>query len=286
MTIVVTGATGQLGSRVVEHLLQRVPAQRVVASVRVPRRAGHLGVEVRHGDFNRPETLRSAFAGADEVLIISTSTTDSGAKARQHVVALRAAEAAGVGRIVYTSLTAAGTSRFPLARAHRETELALTSSDIPCTILRNNWYFENDLGVIAQALATGVIATSSRGGRFAPAARDDFARAAAAVLTTDGHENAVYELGAPVSYSYQDWAEEISRAAGRTIRYVELDDEEAAAGLRGAQLPDALVTFLLAYYQALARGELDVPSDALSKLIGEEPASLRDLVSVAVGSRA
>lgn len=281
MTIVVTGATGQLGRLVVKHLLERVPASEVVASVRAPEKAADLGVEVRHGDFDLPETLPAAFAGADKLLIISADG-DNVTRVRQHTAAVDAAKAAGVKHIIYTSLTAAATSGLTLADTHRPTEEAIKATGIPYTFLRNNWYFENDLGTVAGALATGKIANPSQGGRFAPAAREDYARAAAAVLATEGHENTVYELGNPVSYSYADWAAEISAASGKEIVYEELTPEQAAEGLAAIGLPGPLVDMILSFHATLARGEMDVPREDLRKLIGQDPVSLKEFVASAV----
>ncbi|MFD8495479.1 SDR family oxidoreductase [Amycolatopsis sp. NPDC059657] len=281
MTIVVTGATGQLGRLIVKHLLERVPSSEVVGSVRTPEQAGDLGIEVRHGDFDRPETLPAAFAGADKLLIISTAGEDS-VRLRQHTAAVDAAKAAGVKHILYTSLTAADTNGISLANTHRPTEEAIKATGIPFTFLRNNWYFENDLGTVAGALATGSIANSSQGGRFAPAAREDYARAAAVVLTTEGHENAIYELGGPVSYSYADWAAAIAEASGKEITYQEITPEQATAGLAAAGVPEHMVGLIVDFYATLARGEMDLPREDLRKLIGRDPVSLKEFVASAV----
>ncbi|MGW0517286.1 SDR family oxidoreductase [Crossiella sp. NPDC003009] len=282
MTIVVTGATGQLGRLVVKHLLTKVPAEQVVGSVRTPAKGADLGIQLREGDFDRPETLVAAFAGADKLLIISTDGDSAAERVRQHANAIEAAKAAGVKHIHYTSLTSADTATIVLAQTHGPTEELIKASGIPYTILRNNWYFENDLGTIAGALATGVLATSSKGGRFAPAAREDFARAAAAVLTTDGHQNTTYELGGPESYSYADFAKLVAEASGKDIAYAEVTPEEARAGMLGAGLPAGLVELIVDFYRALGQGELDVPRGDLEKLIGQPAVSLREFVADAV----
>ncbi|WP_370948183.1 SDR family oxidoreductase [Amycolatopsis sp. cg5] len=281
MTIVVTGATGQLGRLIVKHLLERVPSSEVVGSVRVPEKAADLGIDVRHGDFDKPETLPAAFAGADKLLIISADG-DNVTRVRQHTAAVEAAKAAGVKHIVYTSLTAADTSGIALANTHRPTEEAIRATGIPFTFLRNNWYFENNTGTVQGALATGAVATSSQGGRFAPAAREDYARAAAVVLATDGHENAVYELGGPVSYSFADWAAAISDVSGKAVAYQEITEEEAAAGLTAAGLPGHVVELITDFYATLARGEMDLPREDLRKLIGRDPVTLKEFVASVV----
>ncbi|HEV7980128.1 SDR family oxidoreductase [Amycolatopsis sp.] len=278
MTIVVTGATGQLGRAVVKHLLARVPADQVVASVRDPKKAADLGVEAREGDFLRPETLATAFAGADKLLIIS-SQGDTESRLLQHTNAVDAAKAAGVGHIVYTSITKADTNKISLADTHRPTEEAIKASGIPYTFLRNNWYFENDFGTVLGALATGKVATPTQGGKVASATRDDFANAAAAVLATEGHENMVYELGGTAAHSYADWAEAIGAAAGREIAYEEITPDESAAALAAAGVPADFVPVLIDAQLAIARGELDHRAQDLAKLIGREPVGLREWVA-------
>jgi NAD(P)H dehydrogenase (quinone) len=283
MTIVVTGATGQLGRAVVKHLLERVPADQVVASVRDPKKAADLGVAVREGDFERPETLAAAFAGADKLLIIS-SQGDTESRRRQHTNAVAAAKAAGVGHLVYTSLTRADTSKMSLADTHRPTEDAIKATGIPYTFLRNNWYFENDFGTVLGALATGGVATPTQGGKVASATRDDFANAAAAVLTTEGHKNVVYELGGTIAHSYAEWAEAIGAAAGREITYTEITPDESAAALAAAGVPAGFVPVLVDAQLAIAHGELDVPTQDLAELIGREPVGLREWVTAVVNA--
>ena len=239
-------------------------------------------MQVREGDFDRPVTLVQAFAGADRLLLVSTDTFDNAAKLGQHRAAVAAAVKARVGHVVYTSITAADTNGIVLADAHRPTEQAILASGLPYTFLRNDWYLENDLGTIAGALATGTLATSSRGGRFAPAPREDYARAAATVLATDGHEGVTYELGASASSSYADWAKALSTATGRHIAYAEVSEDQARAGLTAAGLPGPLVTMLVSFYGALARGEFDRPGEELARLSGRTPATLQDFVAAAV----
>src|SRR5690606_5276434 len=137
MKILVTGATGQLGSLVLENLLQSVPPEHLAVSVRDPRKAEPLrrrGVDVRQGDFDRPETLEEAFAGAQRILLIST-VGDEETRTRQHLAAVAAAQRAGVQFIAYTSLAKADQSPLSLARTHRATEEAIRQSGIPYCFL-------------------------------------------------------------------------------------------------------------------------------------------------------
>ncbi|AXB48029.1 SDR family oxidoreductase [Amycolatopsis albispora] len=283
MTIVVTGANGQLGRLVVEHLRKRANTSDIVASVREPAKAQDLGVEVRRGDFDQPETLDTAFAGADKLLIISTGDA-SDHRLTQHRNAIEAAKRAGVGHVFYTSLTKADTSSMLLARTHAPTEELLKASGLTYTILRNNWYLENDLGTIAAALATGTVASSARDGRTAPVTRAEYAEAAAVALTTEGHENTVYELGAPVTYSYADWATALSEATGREITFTALTDEQAEAQLTEAGLPAHVVGVLVDSNRGITRGDLALAAPDLAKLLGREPVTLREWVEAQAAS--
>jgi len=285
MPIVVTGANGQLGRLVVSDLLERVPASELAVSVRDPSKAadlGQQGVDVRHGDFDDPASLSTAFAGASTVLIIST-LGDNAERGRQHATAVEAAASAGARRIVYTSVTRADTSQHSLAQPHRATEQVIAASGVPATILRNNWYFENDLGTVQAAANSGVIATSTAGHGYSGAARADFATAAAAVLAGEDEvaegASVVYELGSPRSYTYDEWAAAISAAAGREVRHVEADDAAVAAGMTQAGLPAFAVELVTGFYAAVRRGEYDLPQDTLARLIGRAPVTLEAWVA-------
>lgn len=163
MKIAITGATGQFGSLVIEALLKTVPAGDLVVSVRNPEKASDLqarGVEVRHGDFDQPETLESAFAGVDRLLIVSADG-DNETRIRQHKAAVVAAEKEDVGFIAYTSVGQADKSELFLAEVHRITEEAIRATGIPYSFLRNNWYLENEIGSIQGALAGAPWVTSA-----------------------------------------------------------------------------------------------------------------------------
>ncbi|MBN6037852.1 SDR family oxidoreductase [Amycolatopsis sp. 195334CR] len=281
MTIVVTGANGQLGRLVVEHLRKRGDASEIAVSVREPAKAQDLGVEVRQGDFDRPETLD--FTGAEKLLIISTGDA-SDHRVTQHGNAIEAAKRAGVRHVFYTSLTKADSSSMLLARTHGPTEELLKASGLTYTILRNNWYLENDLGTIAAALATGTVASSAGDGRTAPVTRAEYAEAAAVALTTDGHENAIYELGSPVTYSYADWAAALSEATGREITFTALTDAQAAEQLTAAGLPAPVVEVLVDSNRGIAGGDLAVAAPDLAKLLGREPVTLREWVAAQAAS--
>ncbi len=280
MTIAVTGATGQLGRLVIEDLKARVPATDIIALARDPARAGDLGVTVRAADYADPATLIPALKGVDTLMLISSS--EVGSRAAQHQNVIDAAKAAGVGRIVYTSLLHADTSPLSVAVEHVPTEAALKASGIPYTILRNGWYTENYTGSVPAAVAHGALAGSAGNGRISSATRQDFADAAVAVLTTGGHDGKTYELAGDDAFTLADLAAEISAQTGRDIPYHNLPEGEYAAVLKGAGLPDGLAQAIAGWDVGAAQGALFSDSKDLSRLIGRPTTPLRDAVAAAL----
>ncbi|WP_426624716.1 SDR family oxidoreductase [Leifsonia sp. McL0607] len=270
MTIVVTGATGHLGRLTVDSLLERgVPAADIRAVGRSAERLAPfaaLGVLTAVIDFERPETLDAAFAGADALLLVSGS--EVGKRIPQHRNAIEAATRAGVGRIVYTSAPHATDTDLILAPEHAETERLLAASGLPVTVLRNNWYTENYTGQVDIAAATGELVGSAATGRVASASRKDYAEAAAAVLTTDGHEGAVYELGGDVAWTFDDLAATIGELLGRPVSYRSLTPEEHTAALRQAGLDEGTAGFVVALDGNIRDGALAEVTGTLSELIG------------------
>ena len=265
--IVVTGATGHLGKLVVEGLLEKLPADQVVAAVRTPEKAADLaerGVDVRRADYTDPDSLVTAFKDADKVLLISSS--EVGQRVAQHQAVIEAAEQAGVGHLVYTSAPKATTSALVLAPEHKATEELIEASGLTATILRNNWYHENYTEVIKQAAQTGTFAGSAGEGRVASATRADYAAAAVAVLTGEGHEGKTYELAGDVAWSYAELAAEIGKAAGREVTYADLPADEHAQILTQAGLPEPVVGLLVT-----------LDADTKNGLLAETTADLRTL---------
>lgn len=282
--IVVTGANGQLGRLVIHGLLQQRPASSIVAAVRSPDKAADLaalGVQVRQADYEQPATLDSAFAGAQRLLLISSS--EVGRRARQHQAAIDAAVRAGVGLLAYTSLLHADTSPLGLADEHRQTEQALRASGLPFVLLRNGWYTENYLGAVGAALTHGALLGSAGEGRIASAARADYAAAAVAVLTSAEPEaGRVYELAGDSAYTLTELAAEISQQAGRSVVYRDLPEADYKAALIGVGLPEGLAGMLADSDAGAARGGLYDDSHQLSRLIGRASTPLATLVAAAL----
>lgn len=279
-SIAVTGATGQLGRLVIAQLKAAHPAGDIVALVRSPEKAADLGVEARPFDYSRPETLAPALASVDTLLLISSS--EVGQREAQHRAVIDAAKAAGVSRIVYTSLLRADTSELSLAGEHVATEKLIQASGIAFTILRNGWYFENNTGAVPAALAHGAVIGSAGEGRFSWAARADYAAAAVVVLTGTGHGGKTYELAGDSGFTLADLAAEISRQTGKTIPFVPLPEADYAAALIGAGLPEAFAHSLASWDVATSRGALLDDGGQLSALIGRPTQSLADAVKAAL----
>jgi NAD(P)H dehydrogenase (quinone) len=276
MSIVVTGATGHLGRLVVEALLDRgVPAGEIVAAGRDTGRIADLadrGVVVRRIDFAEPASVAAAFAGADRVLLVSSS--EVGQRAEQHRNAIDAARAAGVTLLAYTSIAQADTTTMLLAAEHQATEAYLRDSGVPFTLLRNGWYLENYTAQLPTVLEHGAILGSAGEGRVSAATRADYAAAAAAVLTTEGQAGRVYELGADEAFTLAELAAEITRQTGTTVAYRDLPVAEYTQVLVGAGLPEAAATVFADSDLGIARGELFVDSGDLGRLIGRPTTSL------------
>ncbi|MBX8599480.1 SDR family oxidoreductase [Pseudomonas cichorii] len=268
--IVVTGATGQLGRLVIEQLLKRVPSSQIVAAVRSPEKAADLaalGVQIRHADYSQPSTLDAALAGVHKVLLISSS--EVGQRLPQHKAVIEAARRADVKLLAYTSLLHADTSVLGLAQEHTETESALRDSGVPSVILRNGWYHENYTAGIPAALGLGSVYGCAGDGRISSAARQDYAEAAAVVLTSNENQaGRVYELAGDESYTLTDFAAQLSQQSGKTLPYVNLTQADYQGALENAGLPQPIAHLLADSDSGASKGALYDDSRQLSTLIG------------------
>jgi NAD(P)H dehydrogenase (quinone) len=280
MKIGVTGATGQLGRIVVEKLKVKVPAENIVALVRTPEKASDLGVEARVFDYSKSEGLVTSLLGVDYLLLISSS--EVGQRTQQHANVIDAAKLAGVKWIVYTSLLHADKSSLSLADEHLATEKALKTSGIPHTILRNGWYTENYTGSVQGAIAAGAFIGSAGDGKIASAARADYAEAAVAVLTSEGHVGKVYELAGDEAYTLSDLAAEISRQTGKNIPYNNLSEAEYANILKSLGLPEGLAFAIAGWDVGASKNDLFDDTKQLSALIGRPTTSLAEVVANAL----
>lgn len=285
--IAVTGATGHLGRLVVQDLLDRgIAPSELVAAVRSPEKASDLaerGVEVREADYTKPDTLASAFAGVDRLLLVSSS--EVGQRVAHHRNVVDAAQETGVGFLAYTSILRADTSPMQLAAEHKATEALIREAGLPFAFLRNSWYIENYTEQLDRALERGALIGSADEGRISGATRADYAAAAAAVLTGEGHEGAVYELGGDDAFTMDELAEEITRQSGTEVVYRDLPAEAYAQTLVDAGLPEPYAAVLADSDRGIAEGHLYTERDDLRRLIGRPTTPLSDAIAEALTAR-
>ncbi|GAA2728496.1 NAD(P)H-binding protein [Actinocorallia aurantiaca] len=270
--IVISAAAGAFGRLVIERLLTRMPAGEVVAAVRDPVRGADLaalGVDVRHGDYDDPASLRSAFRGAERLLLISSPELAPDRRIRQHLAAIDAAGVGGVQAIAYTSFLGADRSGEGMNAAHHATERAIIDSGLGYTMLRHPFYSEAFIGTgLRDAVESGDLVSGTGGRGLNTALRADLAEAAANVLTEDAHLGRGYDLTGPL-WTYPQLAEALGEATGKKIEYRE--DADGPSGPMG-------------FLMGLARsGALERQTDDLRRVLGRAPTSLRQAVASALG---
>lgn len=280
--IAVTGANGQLGRLVLEHLARLTDAP-ILALVRSPEKAQDLSsgqISVRKADYDDPSSLPAALQGADTLLLISGS--EVGKRVPQHKAVVEAAAAAGVGFIAYTSILNLPTSSLILAKEHAATEKLIEDSGLPHVFLRNGWYLENFSGTITAALAHGTVAGASGDGKFAAAPRADYAQAAAHILVSGDKTSRALELAGHPAFTLSDLAAELSRQSGKQIPFANLPEETYADILVQAGLPEGFARVLADSDRGAAEGELFNASRHLEEIIGHPTGSLTEFVAHAL----
>ncbi|NAW52141.1 NAD(P)H-binding protein [Elizabethkingia argentiflava] len=276
----VTGATGQLGRKVIENLKKEVDASQIVALVRHPEKAQDLGVEARAFDYDHPEQICEALKGISKLLLISSN--EIGKRFPQHKNVIDGAKKAGVSSIAYTSLLRTDISPLGLAAEHKETEHYLKSCGLDYTLLRNGWYIENYTASLSGVLQSGAVYGSAGNGKISAATRNDYAKAAVRVLTGEGHKNKIYELGGN-AFTMSDYAAEISKQSGKDIQYIDLSVEEYAKVLEEkAHMPAPTAQFFASVDAEVNNGALETNDNRLAELIGGHLESLGDAVKAAL----
>lgn len=281
-TLFVTGASGNLGRQTVEILLSSGKG-RVIAGSRAPEKLADLvakGTEARAVDFDRPETLAVAFQGVDRLLIVSTDAIDKpGRRLIQHTAAIKAAEAAGVKHILYTSATNAAADSASIAlQDHYETEQAIIASPLGHTILRNTLYVDNLLMSLPQILASGQWFHAAAEGKIARVTREDCARAAAAALESDFDGRRIIEISGPELQSVAEMAAVISDLSGKPVKAIALDEAALTAGLEQAGIPEIFARLLATFDTAQAKGEFNILTSAVRDLTGKEPITVESFL--------
>jgi NAD(P)H dehydrogenase (quinone) len=280
MTMAITGAAGHLGRLTAQRVLELAPATDLVLVTRRPESVADLadaGAIVRYGDFDDPPSLAGAFDGCERVLLISTDVL--GNRLAQHTAAIDAAAATGVRHVLYTSgLNAGAALPLVVSPEHGATEKAIRDRGLHLTALRNGLYAEFQVGAAARAAASGQLVHNNGDGRTAYVAREDCAAAAAAVLTTEGHEDRIYDITGPEPISQADLALLVQEITGRPVEAVAIDDETAAQALVGAGVPPDAARAYASFGTAIREGVLDVVSPHVEDLTGRRPRSLREVL--------
>ncbi|MGW3289008.1 SDR family oxidoreductase [Streptomyces sp. NPDC001002] len=276
--IIVTGATGKLGRRTVERLLERVPADRVGISVRDPRKAQDLadrGVRVRQGNFDDPTSLAHSFEGAEQLLLVSLDRTGQECVSG-HRAAIDAAVRAGVGRILYTSqMGAAHDSRFQACRDHAQTEDMLHATGLPWTALRNGFYASSALHFLEPTRRTGDIALPADG-PVAWTGHDDLAEATSVILAKEAHfEGPTPPLTGPAALDFDTIAEIASETTGRSFTRTVVPDDVFRDQALAHGAPAPIADLLLSIFTAARNGEFTAVDSTLAELIGRKPATFR-----------
>ncbi len=287
--IIVTGGSGQLGHAILEALLQRVDPAQVGVSVRDPTKVEDLskrGVRVRQADFNDANSLRFAFEGASQVLLVSSNAAAGGGDPiPQHRTAIAAARDAGARRILYTSHQAASPeSAFSPARDHATTEALLEAAKMPFTSLRNGFYATTVGRLLGNALETGELKAPADG-KVSWTTPADLAEAAAVILSSEGQFDGPVTLTASEALDLADIATIASDVTGRAIKRVTVSDEEYSASLVARGVPAGGAKILLSIHTASRAGEFSMVDPTLEKLLGRKPMTVREVLAGAGRTR-
>jgi NAD(P)H dehydrogenase (quinone) len=283
--IVVTGATGALNGATVEHLLDRVPASELAVVTREPAKAQRFaerGVAVRHGDYASPESLPAAFAGAEQLLLVSTNDPAADAVAL-HRAAIAAALSAGVGRILYTSHQGAHPdSPFGPGRDHARTEQLLADSGVPWTSLRNGFDLHSLGWLLGPWHQTGVISVPGDG-PVSWTARADAAEAAALIIAAGGAHDGPVTLTASAAPTFGEIAEIAAEVSNRPVDLEVIEPDAWVANQIAAGQPEFVARFTAGMYLAAQGGYFAGTDPLLRELLGREPRTVREELAAPTG---
>jgi len=281
-TYAVTGASGQLGKHVLDHLLTKIAAGDIVAIARDPAKLADYaakGVDVRAGDYDASDTLVAALQGVNRLLLISGNAL--GERPRQHQAVIDAAKQAGVGYIAYTSILRADDTPIKLGGEHRATEASLKASGLSYDLLRNGWYNENYIGALKPQVDAGVITGAQGDGRINSASRADLGAGAAEVLI-NGKGGEIYNLAGDHGWTMEEFAAEVSRQSGKQVKYVNMGEEDYAQSLVAIGMPEYIAKVVGNSAHSTSLGALADDSGTLSKLIGRPTTPIAETIKAAL----
>lgn len=280
-TLFVSGASGKLGRRTLDLLLERGYTGTIVAGTRQPEKLADLkerpGLEIRQADFNDVPGLTAALAGVERMLIISTDVL--GTRLPQHLNAIAAAKAAGVKELIYTSMpNPEAPSAITFAPEHYGTEVAVKDSGLKYTILRMTWYTEALLGSLPSNLKSGQWYSAAGDGRQSLVTREDCARAAAGALLRPAANETLTVTG-PAALSTAEIAAIASDVTGKPLAMIPVSDEQLAGGAKAAGVPDFVIEhFIVPFDRNTREHKVEAVTSAVKDLWGTEPTSVRDFL--------
>lgn len=284
--VLISGAGGQLGRRVVELLLEENYPGTIVAGTRDPAKLSGFaarGVTVRRLDWDDEASLKSAFAGVERALLISGNDLDR--RGERQVRAVNAAVAAGVRHLSYTSMpTPERHQDIPIAPSHLETEEAIKASGVSHALLQNMWYADGLIDPLKRAIGEGKWITASGEGKIAYIPREDCARAAASVLAAAEAPTGTFAITGSEALSVREIAAFVAELTGKPIAVVDVTDEQMTDGLKAAQLPDILIRLIVGIERFNRNGAAAPVSDAVERLTGRKPQGIRDFLRASVGA--
>ena len=275
--IVVTGAGGTVGGAVAQELKARGLSPRLAFhSLAKAERAKAAGDDAVVLDFDKPETLGPALAGAEAVFLLGTGGSG---QAQAEINLVDAARAAGVKRIVKLSVWEAAQENYAFARIHRTVERAIEASGVAWTFLRPTGFMQNFLTHLAPSIrATGSIYQPAGDAKISHIDVRDIARVAAEALTSEGHAGKAYGLSGPEALSYGEAAAVLSRVLDKQVGYVAVSDEAAGAGLVAAGVPAAYAETVLDLYRHYRTGAVSGLSSVVKDITGREPTTFEQFV--------
>lgn len=279
MKILITGASGHLGSKIIENLVNQLPASSIIAGMRDTHSEeaeafAAQDIEVRETDFEKKETLVEAFQGVDRVFIVSTLVDPEGL-IRQQTNVNEAAKEAGIDLMVYSSAPYADVSEFFLATDHRTREEMIKESGIPYVFTRNNWYVSNELGTVQQSLDGAPWVTSAGEGKVGWVYRPDLAEATANILAGEDYENKAYELTGE-NLTQRQFVDALNEVTGKNIQVVAVDETTHREMLEEANLPEEAITITLKLQKAIRKGHLESGHSDLEMLLGRKATSVKE----------
>lgn len=277
--ILVTGATGQLGSAIVQFLEQKNKLSEVAVLVRDADKASDLkakGVSIRVGDYHQPELLQEALKGIDTVVLISSN--DFNDRIGQHKNVVDAAVKNGVKHILYTGVSMNDINSSPLKpflADHYETEAYIKESGIQYTFLQHTLYADVlPMFLGPNPVETGVFFAAGEG-KVTFADRLDLAEAIANLLTTEGHTNATYRMTNLEAYSFHYVAAYLSELSGKEVSYVSPSEKDFQEALEGMGLPTPIVQMSLGFAAGIKNNDFDAPFSDLQTILGRKPTDLK-----------